>query len=177
MSEWTPVEDRMLAKHFRKHGSVWDGWARVLPGRSRNSIAARANRLGLEWPRPRRNWTDLEDEVIVRYYPEHGLSWDGWGELLPGRTAQAISARASKIGVRSANRSASSSRARAAAADGRRCGDCLAFVPSGNPLVDAGVCTSTRAKRWLGVSRNPSVLASSDAGDCDFYVHADPRLY
>lgn len=45
-------------------------------------------------------WTTRQDELLERYYPEHGPSWDGWERLLPGRTCRAIAKQASKIGVR-----------------------------------------------------------------------------
>ena len=47
----------------------------------------------------RRPWDGREDSLIREHYPVHGKGWDGWGELLPGRSLEAISFRASRIGA------------------------------------------------------------------------------
>lgn len=44
-------------------------------------------------------WTKEEDGNLAVYYPIYGPNWDGWDELLPGRSRRAISARATKMGV------------------------------------------------------------------------------
>ena len=31
---WDPVEDEAVLAYFPEHGRDWDGWARLLPGRS-----------------------------------------------------------------------------------------------------------------------------------------------
>lgn len=49
-----------------------------------------------------RLWDPAEDEAVLAYFPEHGRDWDGWARLLPGRSGPAISARASRLGVRRA---------------------------------------------------------------------------
>ena len=45
-------------------------------------------------------WTAYEDEAIREYYPEHGHLWDGWARHTRGRTADAVLARACRLGVR-----------------------------------------------------------------------------
>lgn len=45
------------------------------------------------------NWTEAEDNALRVYYPRHGTDWDGWAEVLPGRTRKAIGGRAARIGV------------------------------------------------------------------------------
>lgn len=45
-------------------------------------------------------WSMDEDELIRRWYPEKGPSWEKWAEMLPGRTYKAINVRAGRIGVR-----------------------------------------------------------------------------
>lgn len=44
-------------------------------------------------------WTESEDSAVRAYYPDHDLRWEGWAEVLPGRSARAISARAQRLGV------------------------------------------------------------------------------
>ncbi len=46
-----------------------------------------------------RTWTSAEDEIVRDNYPMHGAKWDGWEQLLPGRTTVAIQARAYKLGT------------------------------------------------------------------------------
>lgn len=44
-------------------------------------------------------WTEEEDSAVREYYADHDLRWPGWAEVLPGRSARAISARAQRLGV------------------------------------------------------------------------------
>lgn len=46
-----------------------------------------------------RNWTTLEIKALRRHYPERGPKWPGWSEILPGRSAGAISNKAAALGV------------------------------------------------------------------------------
>ena len=52
--------------------------------------------------RVKRAWTADEDELVRRYYPTHGGSWDGWARLMPERkpTRRVLTWRARKLGVR-----------------------------------------------------------------------------
>lgn len=45
------------------------------------------------------NWTDEELAALREHYHNHGPSWDGWSELLPGRNKDAIAVMAHRIGV------------------------------------------------------------------------------
>lgn len=51
-------------------------------------------------------WEPWEDDLIRKYYPEHGADWkgdgprDGWGYHLAGRTPKAIRGRACALKVR-----------------------------------------------------------------------------
>ena len=44
-------------------------------------------------------WTDDELATLEHHYPEHGPNWDGWSNLLPGRTQRAIANKAAKLSV------------------------------------------------------------------------------
>ena len=45
-------------------------------------------------------WGDDELEILRAYYPDHGPSWVGWEEVLPGRTERGIGHKANAIGLR-----------------------------------------------------------------------------
>lgn len=176
---WTPEEDEAIRKFFPQHGADWDGWERLVPGRTRSAIKGRANRLCVRTDDApvRRNWTADEDAALMEFYPAHGGNWDGWPEVLPGRSKSSINGRASKLGFAS---TAAELRKRAKRArervgtTGRRCGDCMHFVASDNPMVDAGTCMSARVMRTLGLRRHPGVLLGSDASECVFFEPKAP---
>ena len=44
---WSHDEDRKLRANYPKRGSSWDGWERLLPGRTESSIRNRAQRLDI----------------------------------------------------------------------------------------------------------------------------------
>lgn len=46
------------------------------------------------------DWTSEEEALLRREYPDRGSSWDGWGELLPGRSELSIRKKASRLGIR-----------------------------------------------------------------------------
>lgn len=63
---WTGDEDRVLAENYPLHGSDWDGWETVLPGRSAQAIRTRANRLLVRKPRQRgASWTEDEERRLL----------------------------------------------------------------------------------------------------------------
>lgn len=97
---WTRAERDALAANYRGHGASWDGWAEILPGRSAAAIKNMAQTMGVRCgiEEMRGDWSPAEDAVLMGNCA-HGPSWDGWSELLPGRTRGAISVRASKLGV------------------------------------------------------------------------------
>lgn len=177
---WTPEEDEAIRKSFPVYGADWVGWATLLPGRTRSAIKVRAARLCVrtnERSNPRRNWTVDEDAVLMEFYPAHGGDWEHWPAVLPGRSKSSINGRARRLGFAS---TASELRKRAKRArervgpEGRRCGDCMHFVPSDNPMVDAGTCMSARVMRTLGLRRRPGVLLGSDASECAFFEPKAP---
>lgn len=44
-------------------------------------------------------WTEQDEATLIEHYPQHGGKWDGWEELLPGRTIEAIHSRAHLLGL------------------------------------------------------------------------------
>ena len=52
VSAWGAEEEAVLVANFDEHGGRWEGWNALLPGKSANSIASKARRLGLERHRP-----------------------------------------------------------------------------------------------------------------------------
>lgn len=105
MGKWTEAEVDTLRENYRGHGSEWDGWDELLPGRSRGAICVKASDMGLRKDRGlygghrRGSWTEGEDAALAREYAGHGPSWEGWRELLPGRSPAAIRNRAQGMGL------------------------------------------------------------------------------
>lgn len=73
---WTKAEDDVLRRHMPTHGPSWDGWARLLPGRTGTAIMARKKKLGVAGPRSKArdggrpepaSWTDEERVKLVEY--------------------------------------------------------------------------------------------------------------
>ena len=48
---WTKAEDELLRQNLPKHGPSWEGWSRVLPGRTKSAIMARKKKLKVTGPR------------------------------------------------------------------------------------------------------------------------------
>ena len=88
---------------YPTHGAAWDGWSRLLPGRTQRQVTYRANRLGvysragLRHKRPR--WSADEDAAL-RDAVASGLrtrrELDG---AVPGKGADAAYQRARKLGL------------------------------------------------------------------------------
>ena len=93
--EWTSSERELLRKLYPEHGPSWEGWAEVLPSHSINAIKIMATAvIGVKSKRRKGSWTKAEDAKIKKLYPEHGPSWEGWAEVLPSRSLNAIKIRA-----------------------------------------------------------------------------------
>jgi len=96
---WTEKENNLLINYYKDYpdGNGLIDFVKVnLPDRTYLACKARANALGLTTPNviP---WTDEEDDIIKKYYPEGGpkicLTY------LMNRTSTSISQRAIKLGI------------------------------------------------------------------------------
>lgn len=56
-------------------------------------------------PKP---WTEDEDRLVFLCYLSHGEKWDGWHDLLPDRTSEAIGSRARRLGLMRSGRKGTS---------------------------------------------------------------------
>lgn len=45
---WSDAEDNAIRQFYPRHGTKWEGWAEVLPTRTKRAIGARATRLGVK---------------------------------------------------------------------------------------------------------------------------------
>ena len=110
---WTPDEDEAVRTYFSEHGSKWEGWQTILPGRTSKAISVRAHVLGIRlnpevhtqiaknsWKKRRAGrWTKDEEAIIAQHFPCHPIDWEGWDELLPNRTRSSIRAHAYAKGL------------------------------------------------------------------------------
>lgn len=46
-ARWTERDVEILRRHYPAHGGKWDGWERVLPNHSNDSIRQKASKLGI----------------------------------------------------------------------------------------------------------------------------------
>lgn len=88
--KWSEGEDNIIRKYYSDIGLDIH---KMLPGRTRNAIIARAIHLNIK--RIKR-WTEEEDQIIRDYYPKLGAKIK---EMLPGRDTKAIRLRANNLNV------------------------------------------------------------------------------
>jgi hypothetical protein len=95
---WTPAEDQALGRAWPQGSDL----ARLgrHSGRSPAALRLRAVTLGLVQPPRRRRWQPDEDRRLCAGYAQ-GLTCAAIAAHLPGRTAQAVAARARKLGLAS----------------------------------------------------------------------------
>ena len=103
MGRWTEAEVDTLRENYQGHGSEWDGWDELLPGRSRGAICVKASDMGLRKDRGlygghrRGSWTEGEDAALAREYAGHGPSFCPATRRQRSRTARrAWASRASR---------------------------------------------------------------------------------
>jgi hypothetical protein len=93
--KWTTEEDDVLRREYRRLFRNLEELKRLLPGRSRDAIVIRANRLGVCGM----NWTSDEDRAIKLCYSDYGAGYVRV-TYMPYRTEVAIQCRANKLGVK-----------------------------------------------------------------------------
>lgn len=92
--KWSKSEDAILKRLYRKHLADIEGLLSYLPGRSRDAIVIRANRIGVCGA----NWTDPEDYAIRQCYAKYGARY--CQRYMQHRSEIAIQCRAAKLGVK-----------------------------------------------------------------------------
>lgn len=106
---WSEAELAALREGYPEHGAAWDGWGRILPGRTTQAIQQKAKKSGIRGPG---HWGADEDAIVALHYGSRPMSWGGWRRLLPGRSRQAIMCRAHVLGAVSARTWTDDDRAR-----------------------------------------------------------------
>lgn len=94
---WTPEELEILRAEYPKHK---DRIPSLLKRHSATAIASCASRLGIvvgDTNSSCRKWSEREVDIIKRYYPTEGRAV---AKRLPGRSEQAVSTEAQKLGAR-----------------------------------------------------------------------------
>ncbi len=100
---WTEEEDSLVRALYPVHGAAWDGWSRLLPGKTQRQVTYRANRMGvysragLRHKRPR--WSAAEDAALRDAVAAGLRTRRELGDAVPGKGADASYQRARKLGL------------------------------------------------------------------------------
>ena len=100
---WTEQEDSIVRALYPAHGAAWDGWSRLLPGKTQRQVTYRANRMGvysragLRHKRPR--WSAAEDAALRDAVAAGLRTRREMGDAVPGKGADAAYQRARKLGL------------------------------------------------------------------------------
>lgn len=97
--DWSEEEIRILKENYSSVLCDAAAWEKLLPTRSLASIQLRAHKLGLTGLASKK-WTTEEDSIVLEHYHEYGSDAEAWGNVLPGRTVQAVQTRAGKLGAK-----------------------------------------------------------------------------
>lgn len=89
---FTEEDDANIRRYYPTKGMKWDGWATLVPNHNVQSIASRANRLGLVSINARELWTEAEDLVLLKHALEIRRE--------TGRSAGAIAGRLATLAAR-----------------------------------------------------------------------------
>lgn len=90
-SQWTGDEEDVLLKYYVDGGTA--ACMEFLPGRTRNAVAHRARKLGLQ---TKVGWTEDERDILRQYYPEEGRECS---KRLPDKSEGSIYVQAAKLGL------------------------------------------------------------------------------
>ncbi|KAI0095277.1 hypothetical protein BDY19DRAFT_917081 [Irpex rosettiformis] len=78
---WTQDEDQLLLRLYDKHGPKWSAIAREIPGRTDDACSKRY-REALDPSLKRDEWTQAEDDKLLRVQPDKGVQWGQIGREL-----------------------------------------------------------------------------------------------
>ena len=65
---WTEAEDNAISVFYPRHGAKWEGWAEVLPHRTKMAIVRRASSIGASPKRPERPREKKPRKVEIEPY-------------------------------------------------------------------------------------------------------------
>ena len=111
------------------------------------------------------HWKPNEIAQLRRHYTTKGLVWDGWDELLPGRSRSAISSKASCLGLHYEPDAVSVEYVQL---DAGTCGECVHYRED---MDGRGRCVERHAVGLFGGA--PKVLACYGTETC---AHKQGRL-
>lgn len=89
---FTEEDDASIRRYYPIKGMKWDGWESLIPNHNTQSIAARANRLGIASFNAKEVWTEAEDLVLLKHALEIRRE--------TGRSAGAIAGRLATLAAR-----------------------------------------------------------------------------
>jgi len=82
---WSSEEDTKVMDYIKIHGTKWSNIARLIEGRTGKQVRDRY--LNVLMPNIKRtDWTEDEDEMILRLFGEIGPQWCKISDSLKGRT-------------------------------------------------------------------------------------------
>lgn len=84
---WTPDEDRILIEAYDSLGPAWNRIAQLIPGRTDDQCSKRYNDVLDPKIKTRlREWTQDEDDLLMRLFKEEGTQWKIIASRMDGRT-------------------------------------------------------------------------------------------
>ncbi|RKP07990.1 Homeodomain-like protein, partial [Thamnocephalis sphaerospora] len=81
---WTEAEDELLRRGYAHHRDQWSRVAELVPGRTDDQCSKRW-RESLDPSIDRSDWTEAEEQELLRLVAELGSQWQRIAEYFPGR--------------------------------------------------------------------------------------------
>lgn len=82
MRLWTESEDTLLKSMYEEHGSSWKEISKNIEGRTPSQCIQRWRRK-FQVLKVRENWTDIEDNKVLKLLKEYGCNWKVISSFLP----------------------------------------------------------------------------------------------
>ena len=102
-TKWTPEEDEMLRKSVEIHGiKNWTAVSDLVPGRNPKQCRERWT-AQLDPNLSKDNWTEQEDQILLRTQKIHGNAWSKISTYLTGRSPTAVKNRYNWLSRRKIN--------------------------------------------------------------------------